>query len=261
MAALPSRISTSSPLIIVFIFLSHITAAQLDIGVRVVGLQFSSFTNKIGMYTDKQNKLYKNKTSFGALGGLSVKYNLHTRSYIHVELLYSMRGERYSYNTSQLDGSPVVSFLGDSDADIEYYIEYRTNYIEIPIMYCIDLSHGSDFPVHFFLSSGLSTGINVSSKLHQNSFKVRSPGWGYSAIDEDVKKTDIPSANKFLLNFIGDLEAEVNRGRRIKFFFFARYNSSLTNVYTSQESDPQNMKTRLNSFSFGAGLRSKVGYK
>ncbi|MBI1768347.1 MAG: outer membrane beta-barrel protein [Bacteroidetes bacterium] len=233
--------------------LSHISFGQSSIGLRIFSPQFSNFTDRIGVYQSPQNAAYTQGNLTGLLLGVTGRINLKGRHYLHTELLYSMRGERYKYNVYTLNGY-TISTMSGGKSSIEYYLDYRTHYIEIPVMYCIDLTHdaGNDSPIHVYFSSGLSVGINVVSKLKQNSFSITSPGSTFSAIDEHTSESQVSQTNPLILNFVTDLDIEFRRRKTTKVFAYGRFNQSLTNVFNHQYND---MKTKLVTYGFGFGLR------
>ena len=237
-------------LVLCFSILSLICSAQSGIGLRIFSPQFSNFTNRIGAYQSAQYANYTQRNLAGLLLGLTCRINLKGRHYLHTELLYNMRGESYKYSTGYLNGYSVTSLSGGKNT-IEYYLDYRIHYIEIPMMYCIDLTHDTS-PIHVYISSGFSAALNVVSKLAQNSFSITSPGSSISAIDEHNTESSVSQTNPLMINFITDLEIEFRRQKKTKCFIYGRFNRSLTNVFNREYSD---MNTKLVTYGFGFGLR------
>jgi hypothetical protein len=160
-----------------------------------------------------------------------------------------MRGDRYTYNAGELNGYSISSFSG-GQSTIQYYLDYRVHYLELPIMYCIDLSHNSTSRVHVFFSAGFSAGINVVSKIAQNNFTISSPGSAFSGIDENNSSTQGPQTKPVIVNFVTDLNFEFRRRKKTKIFAYCNFNQSLTNVFSGSD-----MKTKVISYGFGFGLR------
>ena len=243
--------------LLLFIIPAVASGQSIGIGARIIGPQLSNFTNNIGVYRDPSNNIYKNTAYFGLLAGLSYRKQIKEQHYFQVELLYTMRGEQHSYKTSTLNGSTVSNLGNNQSASLEYYLQYRTNYIEIPILYTIDLSHNAsdDAPAHIFLSVGLAAGINVVSKLTQNSFSARG-SFLYSPVDENLQETPV-KANPLLLSAVTDIEAEFRRHKPTRYFFYARFNGSITNVYGN---NIPNMATKVITPGLGIGIRRELNF-
>ena len=222
---------------------------QSSVGTRIWGGQLSSFTNSAILYKITGSSLYQEKNLVGILAGLSCRFNLKN-NYLTAEILYSMRGQSSSYKTSNLNGFAIIDSNG-KQSSIEYFLDYKTHYVEIPILYTIDLmNQDEDASVHIYLSSGFSAGINVFSKLKQNSFAPPSSAIPISFVNQTTTEKKVTQINPIIVNFIADLEFEFRRKKKAKYFFYGRFNHSVTNVFESSYS-----KTKMATSGFGFGMR------
>lgn len=245
------------PLLIILILsvFPSILSAQSNLGLRLIAPQFSNFTKKVALFKSEANNQYKKASYMGCLAGLTYRTNITKRHYILVECLYSMRGEKYKYTAYKLNGADIIT-VGNNENSIEYYLNYSTHYIELPVMYSIDLAHNVEksVPFSFYFSIGFSAGANVVSKQGQNSFESDG-GFGFSSIEEIRTENHVSEINPLLLNFVTDVEAEFLTKKRIQLFGFVRYNQSLTNVFSD---DLEDSNTKVGSFSFGFGMRCRI---
>ena len=222
---------------------------QSSISARIWGGQLSSFTNSAIVYKNAGSSLYQENKLVGILVGLSSRFNLKNQ-YLTAEILYSMRGQNSSYKTSKLYGSNVIDING-KQSSIEYYLDYKTHYIEIPILYTVDLMKQDETAnVHIYFSSGFSAGINVVSKLKRNSFAPPSSAIPISFVNQISTETKVTQINPIIVNFIADVELEFRRKKKAKYFIYGRLNHSVTNVFESSYG-----RTKMVTSGFGFGMR------
>jgi hypothetical protein len=242
-------------LVVCLLALTMLAYAQREasIGFRTPwGPQFSTFPNSI-LPPGLKNTGYQSSMLVGILTGINARIPLK-KNYLTVEVLYSMRGDRFDFKASQLDGYSITNIISNKQSQIEYYFEYRTHYIEIPVLYSIKVSKDEYSRIAVFFNTGLSLGMNVVSKTIANDFKIKN-GSSFSAfagIDETTQTAKIDQVNPLILNLVGDLDVEFRRRKKTKFFGYARLNQSLTKVYKSESSNPS---TGIFSIGFGFGLR------
>lgn len=224
--------------------------SQNTLGLRMWSPQFSNFTNSSQLNQTVGNTRFQERSSVGILMGLSYRRKIEKQHYLTLELLYSMRGQSSSYRAYQLDGYSVIDLFGGDQSYIEYIQDYRTHYIELPVLYTLNLTGDMDSKASVYLSSGFSAGINVVGHLKQNSFELRSPGSMLSGINENFSNTQIKEINPFILNFVADFECEFRKQKKAKYFLYSRFNQSLTNVFSASYNI-----TKLTTIGFGFGMR------
>jgi hypothetical protein len=225
-------------------------SAQSTLGLRMWSPQFSNFTNSSQLNQTVGNTPFQERSSVGILVGLSYRRKIEKQHYLTLEFLYSMRGQSSRYKAYQLDGYNVIDLFGGDQSYIEYIQDYRTHYIELPVLYTLNLTGERNSKVSVYLSSGFSAGINVVGHLRQNSFKLKSPGSMLSGIDENFTNTEIPEVNPFILNLVTDFECEFRKQKKAKYFLYGRANQAITNVFSASYST-----TKLTTLGFGFGMR------
>lgn len=227
--------------------------SQSNIGL-MIGPQFSDHTQVLPIPKIQHRESFRHSTFVGFLMGMSFREKLKNKDYLQIELLYSMRGERFEYHTIKLSGRNVINFINESESSLRYFFDYRSHYLEVPVLYSWNVMKNlkKNSIANFYLSSGFSLGVNVLSNTIYNSFKLKSPGATVSGIDEDYHEEKFDHNNPLLLNYLADLEIEFNTGKVTRLFMSGRYNHSLTQVYKKEYDD---LSTRVSSAGFNVGLR------
>jgi Outer membrane protein beta-barrel domain len=230
---------------IIFSFVTIASTGQSSIGLRILGWQYSSLSDAQSLY---QNSAwpYVAKGYAGFLIGPTTRFQLKNQHHLTVELLFSMKGQTALYETGTVDGFKVVDLNNGRETTATFSKNYSIHYLEVPVLYTIDLSHkNQNARTHINFSSGFSGGFNIAATLTENTYNASS----FSAyLSAKTTETTVSEIRPFTMNFITDLEIEFRRHKKAKYFGFFRYSKQLGSAF-------QVSTHSFGTFAFGFGMR------
>ncbi|MFM8832071.1 MAG: outer membrane beta-barrel protein [Cytophagales bacterium] len=235
---------------LVTVLLSLVAVAsfgQSSFGVRLFGFQSSSLSDAQMLYKNSAWP-YDAKGYVGFLVGPSVRYQLPNQNHLTFELLFSMKGQTSLYETGTVDGFKVLNLSNGRDATVKFSKNYAIHYVEVPVLYTIDLSRkNQNTKTHVHFSAGVSAAFNTAASLTENTYSAS----GFSAfLTAKTTETTVSDVKPFTMNLITDLEVEFRRHRKARYFGFLRYTKQMGSTF-------QNSSHSFGSFAFGFGMRWK----
>jgi hypothetical protein len=248
--------------LLVLIILPNVISAQNPGKINMsmqVGINTSFFGNRIGPYGYGEASSYSNFVRFSPKIGLGVAYDINKFLSIQSELNYSAQGGSY-----RQENDDIFYMGGDGSEQAYFYKNYRVNYVEIPLLLTINVSNlfNKEFPedkLSVSVSSGAAISFNTASTLRYNGFEESGSSSG-PLVDVDEKYDVIEVGyGKNNLSYIFNLGLNFLLRNRIPAFVNFRYQQTLFDVYSVEQLDSYNMKTKMGTacLSFGVMFKKK----
>lgn len=250
------KIAITFPIVLFAGFFSTLSAQSNDasnpkffnIG-AMLGVNASSFTERIDQFGDAQRDRYDPFVRFGPTLGLHSRFQVSKLLALRMEALFNGRGGSYRAESS------VVSIGGNGDKN---YINknYRLNYFDIPVLAEIDfMANRSIQRLHVRMAAGASYGFNVASTLRYNGYAPTGSSTGPLVdVEEEFDVVDIQHASKTTLNGIVELSFDFLSGDDTPLFVKVRYTRSMNGVYDHEKTRFYNFETDINTWSVMFGF-------
>lgn len=215
------------------------------LGIKL-GANLSKFSSEVGDYSSS-NPYYSWKNCFregGPVIGGMMNFKLSKIASIQAEMLYNSKGGRSKKESNEVQYETTNTYYGTTTTSSAYnYKVYRVNYIEVPLLANIDLTHGNGF----CLQAGIAPSFAISSKLRENAYILNTN-------DESAKEkwhvSDFPYANRFNASLILGAAALSD-----SWYLDLRYTKTLRDTYSIEKlDDVWNMKATMTTFSFSIGV-------
>lgn len=228
-------------------------SSKVDVSIQV-GMNTSSFTNRIGPYGDGEPDSYKEFVRYSPKIGLGVLYKLNRLYSVQTELNFSAQGGSY-----RMKSEDIVDLLDETNKAY-FYKNYRVNYFEVPLLFTVNLSNliHKDYPegkINAVFSAGTAFSINTASSLRYNGFEASGSGNVFESVEEEYDVEEIGHAQNnvsYVFNFGVNFFM-----KKLPAFVNLRYQRTMLNVYDVQELDGYNMQTKMGTFTVSFGLMFK----
>lgn len=183
-----------------------------------------------------------------------VKYKFAENAFLKSGLILNFRGGAYV-----ADDNSVLIISSEGSGNAKKNRIFRVNYLEIPFLVGYDLRNVFDVensknykPIN--LAVGLTGGFNLSSDFRYNYYRSASGSGAFSDAKERYETTKFDFAESFLMNTLVEVSFVVEELKGADFWLYIRYNQSLGDVYTIDQINGDNFKTKMSTFTLGVSL-------
>jgi hypothetical protein len=232
-------------------FIAKASDGEIRWGVKG-GFTIGSFNSDIGpwkdymaLYLTGNSEPFEIAARGGICGGLVMNYSMSDFFSLYSELLYSPKGsayERVSRDVMQVSQSGGTRPQKDK-------VKYALDYIELPL--------GISMTPHrrFNFKLGIAPAFNVSSRIkssywkEDNNDRMNEPPFNNipgTPVKQEYDKMDFDYAKSVIFSAAFELNYNVSDG-----YIFVNISQSLGDVYSIEELNGYNMKTRNTVVSIG----------